>query len=253
MSELMHVKFHGNHISPEKLSLSELSDVLVNLEKSILPIISMKNPDIANEFSLSLSRIEKGSLALSFQSSHFSNLREAFFFLKDLVDTDSLYKLPYKSIEPFKKIYSFIKEKAISMELSDSSEVIMNLLYSHELDIPEKFSLSGETTIYGRLLRIGGKSPSVQIQINDKEIITCSASEKIVKMLEKANRLYEYVGVTGEAKWNPDDYSIQSLDIERIENYEQADPSNIMAELSKEIGHYFKNINPEQYVSELRD
>lgn len=188
MSEKIHVKFHGNHISPEKISLSELSELLFSFEKSILPIISMKNPDIANEFSLSLSKIEKGSLALSFQSSHFSNLREAFFFLKDLVDTDSLYKLPYKSIEPFKKIYGFVKEKAISMQLSDSSEVIMNLSYSSELDIPNKVSLSGETTIYGRLLRIGGKSPSVQIQINDKEIITCSASEKIVKMLEKARR-----------------------------------------------------------------
>jgi hypothetical protein len=119
------------------------------------------------------------------------------------------------------------------------------------LNAPEDFIL-GETTLYGKVEKIDISSSKIWLTLNDNETLTCEISESLA--IELANYLYQWVSVFGQAKWNSSDYSIKSFKILGINTEFQAIPLNkAFKQLSQEIGHYYDEIDPIEYVQAMRD
>jgi hypothetical protein len=121
---------------------------------------------------------------------------------------------------------------------------------------PDSLSVSdyiqGETTLYGKVERVGGKTPTVWLRISDSERMICEISESLA--IELANYLYQWVSVSGKAKWNVSNYEIESFEITSInKDYQDMPLNEALSHLSQEIGHYYDNIDPVEYVKMIRD
>ena len=96
----------------------------------------------------------------------------------------------------------------------------------------------------------GGKEPKVRLKIDDNKTITCNASIDITKELGK--KLYSYVGISGIAKYHPVDLEIIEFKIEEVLPFEDNRIAKGFKDLSEKFGCYFKDVDPEKFVKEIR-
>lgn len=116
----------------------------------------------------------------------------------------------------------------------------------------ESLCITGETTLYGKVERIGGKIPKVWLRTSDSEIIVCEISES--SAIELAGYLYQWVNVFGKAQWNIANYKIETFEITGInKDYQDMPLNEAFAHLSQEIGHYYDNIDPVEYLKTIRN
>ncbi len=112
------------------------------------------------------------------------------------------------------------------------------------------FYLKTFTNLYGTIERVGGKEPKVRLKIDDNKTITCNASIDITKELGK--KLYSYVGISGIAKYHPVDLEIIEFKIEEVLPFEDNRIAKGFKDLSEKFGCYFKDVDPEKFVKEIR-
>lgn len=110
--------------------------------------------------------------------------------------------------------------------------------------------MTGETTILGKVIRVGGKDPKVAIETTDNRTITCRTTQSIAKELGK--KLYSIVSLNGLAHWNLSDLSIEEFVIKSIGSYEDGSMVDTMEAISREYGQFFKDVDPEGFVKETR-
>ena len=253
LNGLMEIKLIGKDISPENMKVKELIEIAGSMEESILPIIKRDNPNVSmDDIIISLVNIGDGCVKYRFKSSFSKVALSAFIALSYSIANNAYQNLPAASIEPIKKISNFAKKRNCEVEFRapvDSEHPIAKITPSTEIVVPELYYLRGETVIYGKVERVGGATPKVVIRISDKETISCDATEELAKKL--GYRLYSWVGLSGTAKWNTEDYSIVEFQTEKITEYQETSLSSAMTELSSLIGKYFKDIKDvKKYVNE---
>ena len=113
--------------------------------------------------------------------------------------------------------------------------------------------VTGTTTLYGKLLRIGGdNSPTAEVRFLDDEKIACKVCS-VDLARELAARLYEIIGVRGTASWATSDMSLQDFRIEHLTGYRQTSLTEAfesLRELAEE--HYQKIGDIDAFVADLR-
>ena len=111
--------------------------------------------------------------------------------------------------------------------------------------------LKGETTIYARVVRTGGKEPKVEIETVDGRTLFCDAPLDITKTL--GTRLYQIVGLIGVAEWDIELNNIEQFSIKDVTDYEQVPIKEAMRKLAEVTRTYYMDINDvEQHISNLR-
>ncbi len=118
--------------------------------------------------------------------------------------------------------------------------------------IPEPLAIEEATTIYGLLLRLGGKRPIATLQTSRQEV-RCNVTEEQAR--ELGMYLYQEIGVTGVATWNVGTMKIEQFDVQAIiaprqyQTWEEALPR-----LHEAFGKYFADIpDSVAWVRSLRD
>ena len=48
--------------------------------------------------------------------------------------------------------------------------------------------IEGETTIFGKVERVGGVDPKIVVRLSDKEAVSCAVSEALANVVREANR-----------------------------------------------------------------
>lgn len=118
-------------------------------------------------------------------------------------------------------------------------------------EIPEPAKVRGETTLYGEVQRVGGATPKVQFRSIDGDLIYCDATRELTR--EAAVRLYEQVGLRGEAEWDLKTLRVTSFTIEEILSFEDVGVPSAFAELREIVGRYFDEISDvDAFVEQLR-
>lgn len=255
LHELMEIKFTGEDIFPETIRAKELADILTSIEESLTNIIIKENPDISiEELVIGLVNIEEGSAKLRFKSTLQVLTLSAFTLLSSSIATNDFTKVPIATIKSVKTISDFTKQRNCIAEFrahADSANPLASLTPSSEIIIPEAFQLTGETIIYGKVMRVGGATPKVVIKLSDRQTVYCDVMEDLAK--EIGHKLYSWVGLSGIAQWNTEDYSLDSFKIEKITEYEDIPLSKSMSELSSVVGKYLKDkVDVIKTISELR-
>jgi hypothetical protein len=115
---------------------------------------------------------------------------------------------------------------------------------------PKPVYITGETTLYGIVKRVGGNTPTVLIQTLDGNHISCQVDEILARKLGKS--LYTKVGLIGIAKWNVADSAIKAFKIKKMTAYQETPLSEAFSRLSDEIGHDYNDIDAVSWVSTIR-
>lgn len=253
--EMMEIRFTGENILPETIRARDLADVLSNVEESLTAIILKENANIdIDDIVIGLVNIEEGSAKLRFKSSLQVAALSAFTLISSAISTGDYAKLPYSTIKSVKSISEFTKKRNCIAEFRtqvENIEPLASLTPQTEINIPEVYQISGETIIYGKVMRVGGVTPKAVVRLSDKQTVYCDVKADIAKDI--GHRLYSWVGLYGMAKWNTDDYSLESFTIEKITEYEDAPISKGISELSSVVGGYLKDkVDVIKLISELR-
>lgn len=249
------LKLEGKDLLPSKLSIHELTELLLAFERAVVKTAIHLKPGLDEEQAvISLIGISEGSTSLQFASA-LPEATTAFQQIGQAISLRSYTELPSVTIEALREIHKYSQEKQafISFYLYENSHRIRlaEIRFDVDLNLPLINRVRGNTVIYGRLTRVGGNPPKARITQLNGEAISCFVSEQLAKRI--GNRLYEVIGLAGEAEWDADDYSLLYFKANDITPYEETPVKMAIRELRESAGPAWDRIKDvNAYIEELR-
>ncbi len=250
--DILELCLSGGGMRPTTLKASEVAELISAYENALLHVIGRDNPELnLDSIFISLVDIQENSSHYKFIPSVRNVAFAAAFAINTSISTNTLANLPYKTVESLGEIWKFTKKKNCQAEFLGKTLPKAVIVPEVPIKITKDFYFEGETTIYGRVERVGGATPKVRVKMDNDKILFLDIDEAIAKKL--ANRLYESVALKGFAKWRKDDYSIEDFKIEEIRNFEESEISDSLKELQSVIGSFWDKIeNSEDYILKSR-
>ena len=240
MEELV-FRLHGEGINPETLRSRDLGDLLIKFEDSIRTLIREQNEDIGDdEIFLSVVDIESDSVGIKYKP----NLKEvvaAFVLIASSFNSNNFDILPTKTIIDLKEIQSRTRKYNCSAEFKVNGEVLGELRPDTEISISENLKVRGETSIYGKLVRVGGVEPKARLELLDGYAFSVDISESLAQ--EIAKDLYKTINLNGNAVWNTKDSQIIQFRAESRGQYTETSNRQSFSELSDLLGEYWNPID----------
>jgi len=152
------------------------------------------------------------------------------------------------AITPLKEIVKFSKKHLCNGSFRLNDEEISNFNPDVDIQYISTGSLYGETTIYGKIIRIGGEDPKIHFRINDIDKIIFDVNEELAKKLSP--RLYEFIGLIGKAEWNAEKFNIEKFEITNIVDIEDKSIFETFEDIRGLIGKYWDEIEDvETYIN----
>ena len=255
MNDVIEIKLSGEGITPDKIRAKDLAEVITSFEEGMIPLLLRKTPNLnLDELVIGLVEVEAGSVKLRFVSSMVEITLASFLIFTDSIANNNFEQLPVKSIESVQRLTTCAKKYNCNIDFRshpESSKPLAQITPNTEIAIPENRLVKGQSTIYGRIERVGGKDPSVMITALNGQTIYCKVKMDFAKKL--GTKLYSLVGLIGNSRWNLDDYTIESFEITGLLNYEDTPITDAISELSKTIGKYWADTKDViKAVSEIR-
>lgn len=250
--DILDLYLSGGGINPASIKASEVADLISAYENALFRVIEKNSPEINTETILiSLIDVQEGSSHYKFVTNYKEIVFAAALAINTAIATNSLSSLPFKTVKSLEEIWKFTKKRNCQAEFIGESLPKAVIVPEVPIQITEDFYFEGESTIYGKVERVGGATPRVRIKLDSGQILFLEINEKIAK--ELANRLYEGVALKGLAKWRKDDYGIEDFSIESIQNFEEGKLSDSMKELRETVGVYWDKIgNIDEYILNSR-
>ncbi len=243
----------GEGMSPGKIRSKEIAEVIESVEDMIASMVIRDHPELGKEnIVVGLKNIKQGSIGLEFSP----NLTELTLpatrrIAKSIAEND-FGVLPSGAINSLKKLSAFTRRYQCNAEfLTQNGRLESLAVLTPETRIPDVYPLSGETSLYGEITRVGGAEPKIQFKTLDSQIIYCSTDKATAK--EAGAKLYTKVELRGRAEWNSETFEIENFHVIDISEYEETSPSEAFKELANLIGDSFDSVNDvDCFISEIR-
>jgi hypothetical protein len=247
------VLLSGDGISPGKLRSKEIAEVIESVEDMIASTVVQDRPDLKKEsIIIGLKGVREGSIGLEF-SPNFEDLTlpATYKITRSIVEND-FTSLSSNTLSSLRKLSAFTRKHQCNAEfLTLNGKVESLAIITPETKIPEKYSISGETTLHGEITRVGGAEPKIQFKTIEGDIIYCSTNKEIAR--KAGTKLYNKDEIQGTAEWNSETLKIESFHVTNISDYEEIRLSGAFKELSELIGSSLDYIdNVDDFVSEIR-
>jgi hypothetical protein len=246
----------GENLSIEKFGIRYLIRILSSLEKTISSLVRKENPHLEKDFKLSLVDIENGSVSLAFSVPKYHGaLHSAYKLFVDSISTGYYDKLTDEAVKELSNLVDFTTETGftISFPMFFGEGEAIKITPETQVDIPKPHYIMGEAEIYAKIERVGGiKKPKVTIRLLEDKTIDCDIDDiELAKRL--AHRLYDWVGLVGDARWNIKDYSITEFKIADITEYKEMPLSETMENLSDNLADDYKDVKDViGYIKQIR-
>jgi hypothetical protein len=111
-----------------------------------------------------------------------------------------------------------------------------------------------ELYLYGKVTDAGGKEkPNIHLQVEGQGIFTIEAEESFLAALEN-NILYHQLGIRAVGRQNVQTGEIERGSLKLIEliDYDQRYEDNYLARLQAKAKGWLKDIDPDQYLNDVR-
>lgn len=249
------LKLQGKDLVPSELSIHELTDLLLAVERAVVKTAIHNERGLdEDEAIVSLVGIAEGSTSLRFASALPATLT-AFLQIGTAISTRSYTNLPSPAIEALREIYRYSEERqaVIGFYAYDNSHSrqLAEIRPDVDLNLPLVDIVRGNTVVHGKLTRVGGNPPKARLKLLNGEAISCFVSEQLAKRI--GNRLYEVIGLAGEAKWDAGDYSLLSFKANDITLYEESTLQQAVKELRESAGAAWQDVpDVNAFIDELR-
>ncbi len=242
------------NLRPENVKASEIADILKAIEGLVESQILAFNPQLKQEpVIIGFSNIKASSIDLEFRSPFPQYVLSAFNEIGSSVEKEDYSKLPPSCYKDLNTVVLFTRRQKCIAEFvhhNGKRNIITTITPDTRVERPP--ALRGETTVYAKVVRVGGKELKVEIETIDGLTLFCDASVEITTQL--GSKLYQTVGLTGTAQWDLTLSSIEIFKISGVTEYEKVSLRQAFDELAKVTREYYKDVNDvDQYISNIRD
>jgi len=251
--EYIEISFSGNNISPDKVKVGDIADILKAIEVMIESQVYQKHPEIKKEqVIIGFTRIKSSSIDLQFRSPLPEITFPAFSEIGRGINQRDFSNLPSVSYKAFGIISAFTKKQQCTAELIHQDGKRKSIaVITPDIIIKRPQPLKGETIVYATVVRVGGKEPKVEIETINGCTLFCDAPYEVTKKL--GTKLYQTVGLIGIAEWDLDLIDIEQFEIKDVIDYEQIPIKDAINELAKITRTYYSDIiDVEKYISSIR-
>ena len=247
------IRLTGEGMSPGQIRSKEVAEVIDSIEDMIASVVVRDHPELKKEtVVIGLKNIKQGSIGLEFALSLSELTLPATYHLAKSIADNDFGRLPNSALDSLRKLSAFTKRHRCNAEFFTQNGHSESLaILTPETKIPDTYLLSGKTSLYGEITRVGGaEKPKIQFKTVNNLIIYCSTDKTIAKKAGK--RLYTKVELYGRAEWNSETFEIENFHVTDISDYEKTSPSEAFDELAELIGNSLDDLDVDRFVSEMR-
>jgi hypothetical protein len=185
------IKFVGRGMIPGAIRSRELADIILSFEEMLACVVADRHSNIEKDDVLvGLATIGDGNIRLGFNAPMASVVVAAYLSVASAVNQSDFTPLPNNSLIALNKIIAFTRRHdCVAQLLSPGTDEPIAFITS-ETDTKVSGVVQGQTTIYGRILRVGGKTPRVMIETISGDTLSCVVSLAIARDL--GEWLYEF-------------------------------------------------------------
>ncbi len=255
---ILEVRVSGKNFHAELISPREVAAFLVSIEDMITSIVirDHRQPGLkANDVVLGFSSITQGSLDYLFTTPYENEVREANQLATQAVTTGDFSMLPSAAVDAVKEIRRFNRQHGTTTTFGQhgSSDEAMAVITGKTPIKVETRTIKGTTSLYGKLIRIGGDNPPrAWLKLLDGTTFSCRVQNTTLA-LQMAQRLYQRIGVRGVAHWNISDMSLRDFRVEQLLPYQHTSVANAFSALGEvAAAHYAEIDDIEAYIVDLR-
>lgn len=245
------LKIDGENLSTTSLTIPEISKVLGLIEGITLDVADNEGFNL----SLRLNSLKPGSVGIALEGIDLEpdTLPNIYKKVSEVFRTgfSDASNLLLKKVDELNK---FLKSKSAWIDIlenENSKTTITKILVNENLITSNYKNIKGSTTIYGKVIRIGGKTPAVMIEIDKDKNLSFSIKEEYINFF--ANNLYKNVVLYGIAEWEPNTLSLKDFNLEKAEPLKLKSMKDTVKVIKNNFGKHFDKIeNPDQWVKENR-
>lgn len=243
-----HFKIDGDNVAPETVELGDLLSLLEDLRLAIFASAVAKGQK-REDLSLYLTHIEKKCNQLTICESDSSVVGRL--DVEAAIRHRDLSSIPRSGQKPLKRIWSRAVKRQWSFSFNGQGEV--RAVIDPKLGMPRESVLREETTLYARILKPGGEDPTVQVQMSNGETRTFDCVDKTIAQ-QLGKKLYRTVALHGTASWYRGTQELKDFKVRKVGAYDDAlaNPAEAMRELSRIMGHHWKDVDADEYMREER-
>jgi len=245
--DILTFRLFGDNVSPSSFRAKDIAEIISNLEDSLISTLKEIDPTIKEEEAfISLFEVTDKSNGLNFRP-NILQLVLAFQLLSTSITTNNFDNLPTKSILGLRELQSKIRKYNCNAQFQLNNKTLGELTRDTVIQISENQKIKGDTTIYGKIIRLGGKEPKVRLELLEGYTISIDITENITK--EIAQYIYSVISLRGKAVWNRKDNHILDFKLEDIGKYREKSNMESFNELRKLLGNEWDKINNvEEYL-----
>lgn len=247
------LKFEGNDLGPTAMRSREVADLITAFEDSIAAIVMRRSPEIRRDMiRVSLVGVKEGSTELAFAPNLLPLTIPAAYELADAIKRNVFFDLPSGAIEGMRDIVRFVKGKDAQARFRIGAiESSVEVAITPTLDVFSTTELTGFTTLYGDVLRLGGLEPRVEFKPVNGRVLFCPASREVVLRLR--DHLYRQVVAEGEAVWDGLTLEVTRFEILDFQPLDVEGMFESLKELKDRFSQYFDQIDDvDAWVSAVR-
>jgi len=232
------LKFEGNNIRPAVVKASEVAELIKSFEGALEAVIRESHPEIKEGFVLiSFDQIKHESLSIKCIAHKAKEyVLPAYIAITTAFSTNDFNNLPFSSIEELRTITRFSRKYLCDGAFISDGNRVANFNTETDVSYSKNNVARGDTTLYGEVLKAGGETPRVQIKINNDYTISFEVKKEIAIYL--ATKLYQEIGLKGNARWNTQSFKILDFKAESVIDVPKGDLRNSFKELNKLFGEH---------------
>ena len=225
------IRLTGEGVRPHLIAASDLAELIIAAERTVLGIARRENPEAADSLIVSLSEIKDESVGLAFAGSDEPMISNAYRELVSAAENRLFSSLPAQSLEGLRTLTKFASERKGHTQFWNGSQrgPLLDLPPDYAIEIPPPEYQRGETVLYGKIERVGGVRPRVRLRVSEKEVVYGDVSEEQSRAL--GSKLYSETALRGHATWDAKDGSIVYFRVDEILHYKRGKASRAFEEL----------------------
>ncbi len=236
------IKLEGKMASPSNFTLNETYYLLRDFQDAIKIELGSDFDEKMADINLSLVSLEKKCVLYTIGYDNESTIKtvEKIF---NSIQTSNFTELAYRTVKKLNDFKNRIVKKEVYSEFLLDGKKVAEITNKTDISLQD-IEIRDTTTIYAEIEKVGGASPAVRLRLPNGEGLTVNTSRDVAKRV--SSKLYTFVGLTGIATWNKNDYSLldfKIMDLIHVEEKPYNDTLNELRELLLPEINKFDNLN----------
>lgn len=245
------VCLNGRELPPDRVNARDAAALIAAVEAMLSAVVARDLGVELNETDvvINLAELRPSGYALVFTTPQPGVVERAFASISESVDADQLERLPIRAIDALREVRRIARKYDIETEFSardGKKRSPRKVVVRPDLRIEiEQRGICGTETIYGTVIRVGGEEPPrAKLRLLHGQILTCDISRRKSWMIarELGARLYQIVGVRGEARYNLVDRSVLHFRIDSVLPYSEIGIDQALKALADSGGAAFSEL-----------